>query len=86
MVRLRATQNHSICLMMKNCKIVVLIIYIDDMTVTGDDVDEMTKLKTYLSSEFDMQDLGGSKYFMGIEVIWSIQGIFLCKRKMFLIC
>ena len=67
--------------MMKNCKIVVLIIYIDDMTVTGDDVDEMTKLKTYLSSEFDMQDLGGSKYFMGIEVIWSIQGIFYVNAK-----
>lgn len=51
------------------------------MIVTSDDIDEMTKLKPYLQSEFDMKDLGGLKYFLGIEVIRSNQGIFLSQQK-----
>ena len=46
------------------------------MIVTGDDADEMTELKIYLSSEFDIKNLEGLKYFLGIRVIGSKQGIF----------
>lgn len=53
----------------------------DDMIVTGDDIVEITKLKTYLASKFDMKDLGGLKYFLDIEVSRSKQGIFLSQRK-----
>ena len=62
-------------------KITILIIYVDDMIVTGNDIDEMTKLKTYLASEFDIKDLGGLKYFLGIDVARSKQGIFLSQQK-----
>ena len=62
-------------------KITVLIIYVDDMIVTGNDLTEMSKLKDYLSSEFDMKDLGRLKYFLGIEVNCSKQGIFVSQRK-----
>lgn len=51
------------------------------MIVTGDDVDEIGKLKGYLASEFDMKNVGGLKYFLGIEVTQSKQGIFLSQRK-----
>ncbi|RDX62232.1 hypothetical protein CR513_59458, partial [Mucuna pruriens] len=54
-------------LAMKNM-ITILIIYVDDMIVTGNDINELTKLKTYLTSKFDMKDLRGLKYFLGIEV------------------
>lgn len=37
----------------------------------------MKKLKAYLSSEFDMKDLGGLKYFLGFEVFRSEEGIFI---------
>jgi len=47
------------------------------MTVTRNDIDDMTKLKTYLASEFVRKDLGGLKYFLGIEVARSKHGIFL---------
>ncbi|XP_068331488.1 uncharacterized protein [Pyrus communis] len=42
--------------------------------VTGDDTEEMERLQEYLSSEFEMKDLGGLKYFLGIEVAHSRDG------------
>ncbi|KAI5327878.1 hypothetical protein L3X38_027274 [Prunus dulcis] len=72
---------HTLLLKRKNGKLIALIIYVDDMIVTGDDLDEIGKLKGYLASEFNMKDLGGLKYFLGIEVTHSEQGIFLSQRK-----
>ena len=59
----------------------MLIIYVDDMIVTGDDADERQALQTYLSREFEMKNLGPLKYFLGIEVLRSKRGIFLSQRK-----
>nr|GEX45792.1 putative ribonuclease H-like domain-containing protein [Tanacetum cinerariifolium] len=56
------------------------IIYVDDMIVTGDEKEEITKLKKYLFTEFKMKDLGRLKYFLGIEVLRSKQGIFMCQK------
>nr|GEY94607.1 AP2/ERF and B3 domain-containing transcription factor At1g50680-like [Tanacetum cinerariifolium] len=53
--------------------ITYLIIYVDDMIVTGDDKEEITKLKKYLFTEFKMKDLGRLKYFLGIDVLRSKQ-------------
>ena len=50
--------DHTLFLKKVGDKITVLIIYVDDMIVTGNDLTEMSKLKDYLSSEFDMKDLG----------------------------
>ncbi|GKD38446.1 putative ribonuclease H-like domain-containing protein, partial [Tanacetum coccineum] len=60
--------------------ITCLIIYVDDMIVTGDDKEEITKLKKYLFTEFEMKDLGRLKCFLGIEVLRSKQGIFMCQK------
>lgn len=49
--------------------------------VTGDDPDERKALQEYLSKEFEMKDLGTLKYFLGIEVSRSQQGIFFSQRK-----
>ena len=38
------------------------------MIVTSDDKEEISTLKDYLAIEFEMKDLGGLKYFVGIEV------------------
>ena len=58
-----------------------LIVYVDDMVVTGNDPKERKTLQNYLSREFEMKDLGPLKYFLGIEVSRSSEGIFLSQRK-----
>ena len=46
----------------------MLIVYLDDIILIGDDVDEMIRLTKNLTNEFDIQDLGQLKYFLEMEV------------------
>ena len=62
-------------------KIVVLIIYIDDIIVTSNNVDEIKRLKEVLAKAFEIKDLGILRYFLGIEVVRSSKGVFLSQRK-----
>ena len=55
--------------------------YVDDIIVTGNDEKEKNTLKQCLAKEFEIKDLGKLKYFHGIEVAWSKQGIFISQQK-----
>ena len=61
-------------------KVIALIVFVDDIVLTGDDLDEMGRLKHYLAKEFEIKDLRNLKYFLGIEVVRSNDGIFVSQR------
>ena len=73
--------DHTLFLKKRNGLITCLIIYVDDMIITGDDAEEIQNLKENLFREFEMKDLGALKYFLGIEVLRSKHGIFLRQKK-----
>ena len=77
----KGNAGHTLFIKRKDGKVTLLIIYVDDMIVTGDDTMEIERLQGHLSSKFKMKDLGGLKYFLGIEVAKSQEGIYLSKRK-----
>ncbi|RVX05106.1 Retrovirus-related Pol polyprotein from transposon RE1 [Vitis vinifera] len=77
----RSNSDHTLFLKKQHGKITTLIVYVDDMVVTGNDPEERKALQNYLSREFEMKDLGPLKYFLGIEVSRSSEGIFLSQRK-----
>ena len=60
---------------------VVLLVYVDDIINTCNNDNMVSKVKTFLANSFSIKDLGPLRYFLGIEVSWSKQGIFLCQRK-----
>lgn len=59
----------------------MLIVYVDDIIITRDDVKAFSDLKRRLEVEFDIKDLGKLKYFLGMEFARSKEGIFLNQRK-----
>jgi len=63
-----------------NHGIVVIVIYVDDLIITGDNDADIFDLKKFLKQKFEMKDLGELRYFLGIEVIQSPKGIWLLQR------
>jgi hypothetical protein len=64
-----------------NHGIVVIVIYVDDLIITGDNDVDIFDLKKLLKQKFEMKDLGKLRYFLGIEVIQSPKGIWLLQRQ-----
>ncbi|KAK3015718.1 hypothetical protein RJ639_005918 [Escallonia herrerae] len=60
---------------------VILLVYVDDIVITGEDCTGITSLKKFLHTKFHTKDLGQLKYFLEIEVTRSKKGIFLSQRK-----
>nr|GEU40278.1 ribonuclease H-like domain-containing protein [Tanacetum cinerariifolium] len=58
-----------------------LLVYVDDIIVTGSNIHEIEKFKEFLKSRFMIKDLGRLKYFLGIKVVDTSNGIFLSQRK-----
>jgi len=48
-------------------KCVYLMIYVDDIVITGNNVTRITQLKNHLFSHFQTKDLGRLKYFLYID-------------------
>jgi hypothetical protein len=46
----------------------LLLLYVYDILVTGDDADHISYVKKQLAAQFQMSDLGPLSYFLGIEV------------------
>ncbi|KAJ9562014.1 hypothetical protein OSB04_007174 [Centaurea solstitialis] len=60
---------------------ILLLLYVDDMIITGDDSLGIASLKQSLSSSFEMKDLGKLHYFLGLEVLSDSSGTNLCQAK-----
>ena len=50
----QSNSDHTLFLKKKGGKITCLIIYVDDMIITGDDEEEMAELRKNLFQEFEM--------------------------------
>ncbi|KAG8474438.1 hypothetical protein CXB51_034087 [Gossypium anomalum] len=62
---------HSCVYFKKNSdgSFVYLLLYVDDMLITAKDKKEIRKVKTQLSEEFKMKDLGPAKKIIGMEIL-----------------
>lgn len=51
------------------------------MVITGDDLQGIQELKQFLSTQFEMKDLGSLSYFLGLEVTTTANGYYLTQAK-----
>ncbi|XP_039128972.1 uncharacterized mitochondrial protein AtMg00810-like [Dioscorea cayenensis subsp. rotundata] len=59
----------------------IVLVYVDDLILTGDLTEEIQCTKENLSIRFQMKELGELKHFLGLEVEKTKDGIFLCQQK-----
>lgn len=62
-------------------KSVYIAVYVDDILITSAHEVEIDKVKRYLHELFTIKYLGSVKYFLGIEIARSNQGMILTQRK-----
>ncbi|GJY20493.1 ribonuclease H-like domain-containing protein [Tanacetum coccineum] len=69
-------------LFVKNHKgvFMVLLVYVDDNVITGNNTKEIEKFKLFLKSKFQIKDLGTLKYFLGIEILENKNDLCLSKK------
>lgn len=60
---------------------VALLVYVDDIVITGASPTEIQFLKNALSTEFKLKDLGNVRHFLGLEIARSKSGIFISQRQ-----
>ena len=61
--------------------VTLLLLYVDDMIITGNDSNGIIDLKQFLSHQFEMKDLGRLHYFLGLEISSDSQGYYLSQEK-----
>ncbi|KAL9253856.1 Retrovirus-related Pol polyprotein from transposon RE1-like protein [Drosera capensis] len=63
----RSASDHSVFYRHLQEKTIILLAYVDDLIIIGDDIEGVFALKKYLSEQFQSIVLGKLKYFLGIE-------------------
>ena len=54
---------------------IIIVLYVDDLLITGSTVSSISVIKTALHNAFEMSDLGLLKQFLGLEIEKNIDGI-----------
>ena len=77
----QAQGDHTLFYRRQGTGVIVLIVYVDDIILTGDDNKEIEKIKGKLALEFEMKDLGRLRYILGMEVERKDSSIVVSHRK-----
>ena len=77
----QAQADHSLFIKAIGSDFTALIIYVDDIVLTGNSVEEINSIKNVLDCNFRIKDIAILKYFLGLEVAHSDAGISFYQRK-----
>jgi hypothetical protein len=73
--------DSSLFLCKTSTSLVLLLVYVNDIVITGTDSNLIAHLKQNLQASFHMKDFGPLTYFLGLEVHTDSLGIFLNQHK-----
>ena len=64
----KCNSDSSLFVKKQNGKIIIVLVYVDDIIITGNDLNLINQVRKFLQTKFDIKDLGKLKYFLGIEL------------------
>ena len=73
--------NYSLLIKRSDEGIVIVLIYVDDLLVTGSSLKLINETKKVPKDNFKIKDLGTLRYFLGIEFARNTKGILMHQRK-----
>lgn len=73
--------DYSLFTFHKGDVLIILLIYVDDILITGNRVAHVSKLIQNLGNLFSMKDLGPLYFFLGIEAMYHSDGLYLTQAK-----
>ena len=65
----------------KDGRLAIVLVYVDDLIITGGYSEEIQRTREILSVQFQMKKLGELKHFLGLEVERTKEGLFLGQQK-----
>jgi hypothetical protein len=60
--------NNCVYIKIKGIMFIILVLYVDDILLTSSDKNLLYETNGFLSSNFDMKDLGDVSYVLNIEI------------------
>ena len=73
--------DSSLFIYKSDAVVLYILLYVDDIVITGNSSVAITTCLKQLSTEFKLRDLGRLHYFLGIEVLHLPKGILLSQQK-----
>ena len=58
-----------------------MVVYVDDILITGTNLQAIEAIKAHLHTTFSIKDLGSLHFFLGMEARYSDQGFILTQEK-----
>ncbi|XP_019087653.1 PREDICTED: uncharacterized protein LOC109127439 [Camelina sativa] len=72
-----STADPSLFVLHQGDKIIVLLLYVDDILLTDNNQSLLDQLLQSLNTRFSMKDLGPPRYFLGVQIESTDDGLFL---------
>ena len=77
----RSHADPNLYIYRKDGMVTLVILYVDDLVLTGSNADHIAATKAALTSTFEMTDLGLLHFFLGLEVLQTQRGMFISQRR-----
>lgn len=72
-----SSADPTLFLQTTNSSIIFVLVYVDDLLITGSSLSHISDLINTLQSDFPITDLGNLHYFLGVEVTPTSNGLLL---------
>ncbi|XP_070029778.1 uncharacterized protein [Nicotiana sylvestris] len=73
--------DHSLFYKKLGNSTVFVAVHVDDIILTGTNLEKITELNAFLHNQFRIKNLGKLHYFLGLEMLYKGDGVMICQRK-----